>query len=77
MIVTALIEEIVTSRVCGNFKMRLNRKLTLLTATNQEPEDFLNTLLGNWLFCEITLMHIYFQLPLDKEFKRSMVITIS
>lgn len=62
-------------RICGDFKVTLNRYLADMVTTTPSIEDVINSMQGSGWFSELDLRNAYHQLPLDEE--SSMLTTLS
>ena len=52
-------------RICGNYKVTINRALILDTYPLPRVEDLFSALSGGTVFSKLDLSHAYLQLPLD------------
>jgi len=73
-IVTPLKADGKTPRICGDYRMTLNKTLLQHTCTTEEPEDVLYRLSGSKVFSKIDLKDAYLQIPLDRESSELTVI---
>ena len=62
-------------RLCGDFKVTLNKHLSDCVSTTPSMEDIINSMGGSRWFSELDLRHAYHQLPLDYE--SSLLTTLS
>lgn len=74
-IVTPLKRDGRTPRICGDYRITLNKCLLRKTCTTEEPEDILHRLVGSKYFSKLDLKDAYLQIPLDKN--SSMLTTIN
>ena len=61
-------------RICGDYRLTLNKCLLQRTCTTEEPEDILYRLSGSKIFSKIDLKDVYLQIPLDAESSELTVI---
>ncbi len=66
-IVTPLKRDGVTPRICGDYRITLNKHLLQRACTTLEIEDVLNKLKGAKWFSKIDLQNAFLQIPLDDE----------
>ncbi len=58
-----------TPRICGDYRLTLNRSLLQQSCTTEEPEDVLHKLNGAKVFSKIDLQNSFYQIPLDDDLK--------
>ena len=73
-IVTPLKSDGKTLRICGDYRLTLNKCLLQHSCTTEEPEDVLYHLAGSRYFSKIDLKDAYLQIPLDEESSELTVI---
>ena len=73
-IVTPLKSDGCTPRICGDYRLTLNRCLLQMTCTTPEPERILYKFKGSIYFSKIDLKDAYLQIPLDDESSMLTVI---
>ena len=64
-IVTPLKRDGQTPRICGDYRITLNKVLLQTSCTTVEPEDILNEFYGSKFFSKIDLKDAYLQIPLN------------
>lgn len=74
-IVMAMKSDGQTRRVCGDYRLILNPRLSRYATTKMEPENVMKYILGNRYFSKIDLTNAYVQIPLSPQFKSSTIIT--
>lgn len=74
-IVTPLKKDGVTPRICGDYRITMNKVLKNYGCTTDEPEDILNKMVNATVFSTIDLKNAYLQLPLDAESSKLTTIT--
>ncbi len=62
-----------TPRICGDYRLTLNRPLLQQSCTTEEPEDVLNKLNGAKVFSN--LQNAFLQIPLHEDSKALTTIT--
>ncbi len=62
-------------RICGDYRLTLNRKLLQQSCTTEEPEDVLHKLNGAKVFSKLDLQNTFLQIPLKDDSKALTTIT--
>jgi hypothetical protein len=65
-IVTPLKRDGCTPRICGDYRITLNKCLLQQSCTTLEPEDIMNRLSNSSFFSKIDLKNAFLQIPLDE-----------
>ncbi|KER24566.1 hypothetical protein T265_07798 [Opisthorchis viverrini] len=73
-IVTPLKSDGKTVRICGDYRLTLNKSLLQRSCATEEPEDVLYRLAGSKIFSKIDLKDAYLQIPLDDATSECTVI---
>ncbi len=74
-IVTPLKLDGKTARICGDYRLTLNRSLLQQSCTTEEPEDVLHKLNGAKVFSKLDLQNAFLQIPLEDDSKALITIT--
>ena len=61
-------------RICGDFRISVNKQLLQRTTTTEEPEDLMNSLKGASWFSQIDLKDAFLQIPISSESKNCTTI---
>ncbi len=74
-IVTPLKKDGITPRICGDYRMTVNKVLKNYISTTEETEDLLNRLESSKVFSVIDLRNAFLQVPLDEASKQLTTIS--
>ena len=73
-IVTPLKRDGRTYRICGDYRLTLNKSLLQQSCTTLEAEDILHCLVGSKYFSKLDLKDAYLQIPIDGQSSRVTTI---
>ncbi len=72
---TPLKKDGVTPRICGDYRMTVNKVLNNYISTTEETEDLLNRLESSNVFSVIDLRNAFLRVPLDEASKQLTTIS--